>query len=91
MTTTNTSYLSSLKCTFCTRGIEHGFHITCAECTSPEVHLCVDCFSAGVNVGDHENTHNYRVPDCLDMPLFSKDWTVKDELLLLEGTNSLYS
>mmetsp|Transcript_16109 Transcript_16109/g.17449 ORF Transcript_16109/g.17449 Transcript_16109/m.17449 type:complete len:565 (+) Transcript_16109:63-1757(+) len=79
------SSLTSLKCTFCTRGIEHTFYITCAVCTTPEVHLCVDCFSAGVNVGDHENCHPYRVPDCLDMPIFSKDWTIKEELLLLEG------
>lgn len=79
------SFVQSLKCTFCIRNLDHGFYIQCAECTSPEVFLCVDCFSAGVNVGNHENCHSYRVPDCLDMPLFAKDWSIKEELLLLDG------
>jgi transcriptional adapter 2-alpha len=71
------------SCTFCTRSIHHSFHIQCAECN--DVYLCVDCFSAGVNIGNHENHHSYRIPDCLDNPIFAKDWTIKEELLLLEG------
>jgi transcriptional adapter 2-alpha len=25
------------------------------------------------------------VVDCLDVPLFTKDWTINEELMLLEG------
>ncbi len=85
MTTSGLNLPSS--CTFCTRNIHHSFHFQCAECNDPPVFLCVDCFSAGVNVGDHLNTHAYRVPDCLDNPMFAKDWTIKEELMLLDGKN----
>ena len=48
--------------------------------------MCADCFAAGAQKYPHENTHDYRVVDCLDMPLFTKDWTINEELMLLEGT-----
>jgi hypothetical protein len=71
------------KCGFCTREMVNGFFIQCAECTS--LLLCGDCFTAGVEVGSHKNTHSYRVPMCLENPIFDNSWTTREELLFLDG------
>jgi transcriptional adapter 2-alpha len=70
-------------CSACKRETTLHLRIRCAECANFE--LCGDCFASGVTRHPHENTHSYRVVDCLDVPLFTKDWTANEELLLLEG------
>ena len=70
-------------CSYCHRDITLQCRIHCAVC--PNFELCADCFATGVNLLPHENTHDYRVVDCLDINLFTKDWTFSEELLLLEG------
>ena len=72
-----------MECSFCSRECPNSFYIECAVCNN--VKLCVDCFSAGVELHEHENHHSYHVPDCLEFPLFSKDWLIKEEMQLLEG------
>eukprot|EP01035_Chromulina_nebulosa_P017699 gene17699-23289_t len=46
-----------------------------------------DCFASGVELFPHDITHykSYQVNDCLDFPLFAKDWTANEELALLDG------
>lgn len=46
---------------------------------------CIDCFCAGAALLPHRPDHPYRVVDCLDFPIFNKDWSAREELLLLEG------
>jgi hypothetical protein len=70
-------------CNYCNRDITTQFRICCAECEKCD--LCADCFAAGAQRLPHKNTHAYRVVDCLDVPLFTKDWTINEELMLLEG------
>jgi hypothetical protein len=47
--------------------------------------LCVECFSVGVEVGDHKNTHAYCVMDYLAFPLFEPQWGADEEILFLEA------
>jgi hypothetical protein len=47
--------------------------------------LCHNCFSSGVELHPHSRTHRYRVSECLQRPLFSKDWTAHEDLTLLAG------
>jgi hypothetical protein len=47
--------------------------------------LCVECFSVGVELGDHKNTHAYRVMDYLAFPLFELHWGADEEILFLEA------
>lgn len=47
--------------------------------------LCVECFSVGVELGDHKNSHSYRVMDFLAFPLYDPAWGADEELLLLEA------
>jgi transcriptional adapter 2-alpha len=78
---------NSYSCQYCKRDITQQCRIKCAECINVE--LCTDCFSVGVEFENHKNLHSYRISDCLDFPIFSNDWTVGEELLLLEG-DSIY-
>ena len=72
-------------CKYCTKDITQTFRVRCAECIS-EVDLCGDCFAAGVNIDNHKSFHPYFIVDCIEHSIFSKEWTVAEELLLLEGT-----
>ena len=74
-------------CLYCDKDIRQCLRIKCAECN--DVNLCGDCFAAGVNINEHKNIHPYFIVDCLEHPIFTKDWTMAEELLLLEGL-SLY-
>ena len=80
---TSGSKLRKFGCAYCHRDISFSLKIHCAECTN--FTLCSDCFSAGVNLGAHVSSHDYKIADCLDCALFTKEWTISDELLLLEG------
>lgn len=70
-------------CSYCHIDITLQLRIKCAECE--DFQLCGDCFCAGVELHPHLNTHEYHVVDSLHYPVFSKDWTISEELLLLEG------
>jgi hypothetical protein len=72
----------SVKCSFCTRLIKH-FYVQCATCSG--IFLCADCFSAKVVLPPHDSSHPYYVARCLERNVFEKDWTLKEELMLLDG------
>lgn len=72
----------SVKCSFCTRIIKH-FYVQCATCSG--VFLCADCFSAKVVMPPHDSSHPYYVSRCLERSVFEKDWSSKEELMLLDG------
>jgi transcriptional adapter 2-alpha len=74
---------SSSFCSYCKRDITQQLRIQCAVCDHFD--LCGDCFAAGVSRYPHVNTHDYRVVDCIDIPIFTRDWTASEELLMLEG------
>lgn len=54
----------------------------CLECVNHS--LCGDCFAVGVELLPHKRTHSYRVVECLENNIFSKEWSLNEELLLLE-------
>ena len=70
-------------CSYCKRNISLLVRVQCAECS--DFRLCGDCFCTGVTLKPHDPTHSYRLADCLDFPIFAKDWSAQEELLLLEG------
>ncbi|AEE74594.1 ADA2 2A [Arabidopsis thaliana] len=47
--------------------------------------LCVECFSVGVELNRHKNSHPYRVMDNLSFSLVTSDWNADEEILLLEA------
>ena len=72
---------------YCLRDISRQFHIICADpiCANggDGVKLCGDCLHLPVLL--HNSSHPYTVADCWQIPLFAKDWTINDELVLLAG------
>ncbi|KAJ3302588.1 Transcriptional adapter ada2 [Kappamyces sp. JEL0829] len=70
-------------CDACSKDITHLVIIRCAICS--DFDLCVPCFSSGVELNDHKRTHDYRVIDALDFPIFESDWGADEEILLVEG------
>eukprot|EP00457_Paulinella_chromatophora_P005684 gb/GEZN01005701.1/.p1 GENE.gb/GEZN01005701.1/~~gb/GEZN01005701.1/.p1 ORF type:complete len:533 (-),score=102.82 gb/GEZN01005701.1/:165-1715(-) len=70
-------------CDYCREDITNQIRIKCAECQ--DFDLCLMCFSNGVEVYPHRNTHAYRVMDHVTTPIFDPDWGADEELLLLEA------
>jgi transcriptional adapter 2-alpha len=71
-------------CSYCKKDTSNACRVKCVDCSS-SYESCVDCFAAGAALFPHVATHRYTISDCLDFPLFSKDWTAREDLLLLEG------
>ena len=71
------------SCSYCKRDTTNQCRIKCAECK--DFQLCADCFAVGVELYPHSNVHSYRVVDSLEFPIFTRDWSANEELLLLEG------
>jgi len=59
--------------------------ILCAVCA--ELTLCLECFSAAVELRAHKYWHDYYTIESLVFP-FLADWTAQEEQLLLEGLES---
>lgn len=57
--------------------------IKCAVCT--DFDLCVECFSVGVEIVPHRNSHGYQVMDNMHFPMLHPDWGADEEILLLEA------
>ena len=53
-----------------------------------EVDLCVECFGAGVEFGQHVKTHPYRILKPLDFAVYRETWRADEELLLLEAVEA---
>ena len=62
--------------------------IKCFECFNPPIIMCLQCHRTGEASKSNPNhlpSHSYYVLDDLSFPLISKDWSAKEELLLLQG------
>lgn len=70
-------------CDYCQKDLSTSLRIKCNECD--DFDLCLECFSVGVEITPHKNTHAYRVVDSLSFPVYTMDWGADEETLLLEG------
>ncbi len=73
----------TFNCKYCFRDITLSIRFCCAECDN--MILCENCFLSGVELNKHKKTHNYEVSDCFEGYIFAKEWSINEELLLLEG------
>lgn len=55
-------------CNNCAKDISNAIRIKCAVC--PDFDLCLECFSAGMEVAPHKSNHAYRVVDNLSFPVY---------------------
>ena len=70
------------RCEICNREIGKTVMILCARCG---VLLCMNCLAAGQEKGDHRRTDSYYVLNSLTHPVYSQDWTAREELMLVKG------
>lgn len=70
-------------CDYCQRDLNTSLRVKCNECE--DFDLCLECFAVGVELNPHKNTHAYRIVDSLSMPVYTMDWGMDEEMLLLEG------
>ncbi|EZA47770.1 transcriptional adapter 2B isoform X2 [Ooceraea biroi] len=72
------------NCTYCQEDIA-GLRVKCIEC--PEFDLCLQCFSAGAEIGQHKNDHAYKFMDSGTISIFNGrgNWTAREQLRLLDA------
>ena len=72
-------------CTLCDRTITKSVKVRCLDCTTTPIHMCLECHRTGEEKYDHKSTHAYYILDNLNFPLFIKNWSAKEELMLIQG------
>ncbi|XP_014215648.1 transcriptional adapter 2B-like isoform X2 [Copidosoma floridanum] len=72
------------NCTYCQEDIS-GLRVKCVECT--DFDLCLQCFSAGAEIGQHKNDHSYQFMDSGTISIFNGrgNWTAMEHLRLLDA------
>ncbi len=55
----------------------------CCECT--DFDLCLQCFSAGAELGSHRRDHDYQIIDNALLACGDKEWSMSEEYLLLDA------
>ncbi|OHT10426.1 Myb-like DNA-binding domain containing protein [Tritrichomonas foetus] len=70
-------------CATCNREIIDENFIRCTVCKG--FILCLECFSVGYEKDSHIRTHRFVFMNPSTDPIFSKDWTAEEELLLIHS------
>lgn len=75
----------AIECTYCEEKVnaKRGIYIKCTSCQ--DVKLCLECFSAGASIAEHESDHPYELVDCGSFPIIDESWKAHEELSLLEA------
>jgi transcriptional adapter 2-alpha len=79
--------MGKFHCDVCSSDCTRRIRISCAECQDYD--LCVPCFAAGKSSGKHKPWHDYKVIEQHQYPIFDEDWGADEELLLIEGCQTL--
>ena len=75
----------AVECTYCEEKInsKRGIYIKCTKCQ--DIKLCLECFSAGAEIAEHQSNHPYELVDCGSFPIIENTWRAHEELALLEA------
>ena len=55
------------------------------QCTVSGLDLCPECFSSGVEVGQHRPHHGYKFMDNGDFSPLNNNWSAKELVQLMDG------
>lgn len=74
-----------VECNYCEEKInaKHGIYVNCTTCK--DVRLCLECFSSGAVMAEHESDHPYELVDCGSFSIIDDSWKAYEELSLLEA------
>ena len=75
----------AVECTYCEEKVDakKGVYIKCTACQ--DITLCLECFSAGATIAEHDSNHPYELVDCGSFPIIDESWKAYEELALLEA------
>lgn len=75
----------AVECTYCEEKVnaKRGIYIKCTTCQ--DIKLCLECFSAGAIIAQHQSDHPYELIDCGSFPIIDESWKAYEELALLEA------
>jgi len=75
----------AVECTYCEEKVnsKRGIYIKCTTCQ--DIKLCLECFSAGAEIAEHQSDHPYELVDCGSFPIIDETWKAHEELALLEA------
>ncbi|EEB14911.1 transcriptional adapter, putative [Pediculus humanus corporis] len=75
---------AKFNCTYCQEDI-NGLRVKCVDCS--EFELCLQCFSAGAEIGPHKNDHAYQLvnSEAVGLTFGKSQWTAREELHLLDA------
>ncbi|KAG7695696.1 hypothetical protein KL930_003693 [Ogataea haglerorum] len=79
--------MAKFHCDVCSSDCTRRVRIRCAVCADYD--LCVPCFAKGESSGKHKPYHDYQVIEQHQYPIFDEDWGADEELLLIEGCQTL--
>lgn len=73
------------ECTYCEERFnsKYGIHVECRSCK--DMNLCLDCFAAGAEIGEHLSNHPYELIDSGSFSVIDESWKAYEELALLEA------
>ncbi|KAL8617322.1 hypothetical protein ACOMHN_065567 [Nucella lapillus] len=76
--------MDTVFCDYCQNSLS-GLLIRCAECS--DFDLCLECFSSGVECGEHRKEHKYRVENVQNSHVFENKyaWNLTEEHKLLDA------
>eukprot|EP00918_Siedleckia_nematoides_P056541 GHVU01123300.1.p1 GENE.GHVU01123300.1~~GHVU01123300.1.p1 ORF type:complete len:364 (+),score=44.16 GHVU01123300.1:177-1268(+) len=82
-----TAAQEDVHCNSCEISLSNSVRIICLQCTheNDTFDLCVNCFSSGKVVQNHKTSHRHTFCARRTFPLFDKNWTAREEWLLLQG------
>lgn len=69
-------------CHVCTKDLKS---LNCSFDVQGKVFVCFKCLATGEESSRHKRSHSYKISEPLNISLFDSDWSLKDELKLLEG------
>uniref|UniRef100_A0A8C5M0C4 Transcriptional adapter 2-beta n=1 Tax=Leptobrachium leishanense TaxID=445787 RepID=A0A8C5M0C4_9ANUR len=82
----NMADLGKKYCVYCLADVTN-LRLRCTECQ--DIELCVECFSAGAEIGNHRRWHGYQLVDGGRFTLWGPEaeggWTSREEQLLLDA------
>ncbi|GMG19026.1 unnamed protein product [Ambrosiozyma monospora] len=79
--------MAKFHCDACSSDCTRRIRIRCAVCSDYD--LCVPCFAEGNVSAKHKPWHDYKVIEQHQYPIFDPDWGADEELLLIEGCQTL--
>ncbi|KAJ5069713.1 transcriptional adapter 2-alpha [Anaeramoeba ignava] len=82
--TTIPEEFGTILCKFCNANITNMIRIICGECENTTI--CTDCLKEGKEGSGHKSGHKYRIIRPTQTHIFSTEWTMDEEILLLEAT-----